>query len=90
MSVPTLKERLEEVLESKNIVTDSLKIVDKDSIDELCFDLGINVVEKAYILGFEVEDIFNPNFVKGLAFLELDSKGVSFDIWKTILNIKAD
>ncbi len=89
MSNPALKKRLEEVLRRKGFFRDDslLQEVDRDSIDDICDDLGINVLEKAYVVGLDPRLIFSDGFLKGISFLELNRKADNFSLWKCILRI---
>ena len=89
MSKPALMQRLEEVLTQKGFFPEDsfFKDVDRDSIDEFCEDLGINILEKAYILGFDAKMIFHESFLKGIVLLELNRNDDNLEIWKNILKI---
>ncbi len=89
MSKPALKKRLEEVLSQKGFFPDDslLQDVDRDSIDQFCEDLGINVLEKAYVIGLDPRLIFSDGFIKGISFLQLNRNEDNFAIWKCILKL---
>jgi len=86
MSKPALNERLEEVLATKNLSSDNLTI-DRETIDDVCEELGINILEKAYVIGLDPRLIFSEGFIKGITFLQLNRNEDNYAIWKCILKI---
>ena len=86
MSKPALNERLEEILATKNLSSDNLTI-DRETIDDVCEELGINILEKAYVIGLDPRLIFSEGFIKGISFLQLNRNEDNYAIWKCILKI---
>lgn len=87
MSEPTLNERLGEILIKKNLSSNTINEVNRDTLDDVCDELGINILEKAYVVGLDPRLIFSEGFIKGITFLQLNRNEDNYAIWKNILNI---
>ncbi|MEO6728613.1 MAG: hypothetical protein ABIM99_01700 [Candidatus Dojkabacteria bacterium] len=87
MSKPSISNRFKGVLERRQIQLSKIT-VDRETIDDVCEEFGINVLEKAYIVGLDPRLIFSSDFIKGITFLELNRNEDNFAIWQSILKIK--
>ncbi|MFS8130693.1 MAG: hypothetical protein ACMG57_01810 [Candidatus Dojkabacteria bacterium] len=87
MSNSAFTKRFKEVLGKRNIELSEASF-DRETIDDVCEDLGINVLEKAFIVGLDPRLIFSEGFLKGISFLELNRKADNYSLWTCILRIK--